>query len=216
MRNIFNERVVGPVTTILATVTYHLLVVNIEVIPPAVALLWPFTIWAGFIGGIRSGVIAALWVSGYAFYALSPGELPRATIILVGTLIGSIMVGYRTQQLRSANDELRTAFELEKESRLQAEYNQAAANFVEELNGNIELLNEILGSVNNLLNDWPNLNNEVRWDTIRLVKHSLNNLMLRTSGWRQLAMIRELVNEGTKEIKRREKLDISDQEDQSE
>lgn len=180
----WTKRLIGPAVTVLATLIYHLAVVRIEIIPPEAALLWPFVILAGFAGGVRSGLLAAAWVSGYAWLALVPtGEFPRAAIITVGTLVGTYLVGYRTRQLRCANAELERALRAEKAARLQAEHNQAARNFVEGLNGNIELLQRAvnflqsqIGVIDELLEQWNELSKVDLRNRVRITRDDLRNL----------------------------------------
>ena len=127
------DRIIGPVLTLTVMAIYHWLSTQFDFIPVAVALFWPFVVWAAFVGGLRSALIAALVVSGYAYLAL-PDQLPRVVIITAGSIATALMVGVLKRReiiQHEAIDDITTNGNVEKVQRalettraLRAELNQ--------------------------------------------------------------------------------------------
>jgi hypothetical protein len=186
-----NSRLTGPAIAILATILYHLAFTGLGIGMPTVAWITPLVAWAGFAGGLRAGVAAGVWAGLYSLYLT--GDALRATVVALSLVVTGAIIGYRTRQWRAAIEALEASVKAEKKARLAAEYNQSARNFVDQLDGNIELLDETIGRVSDLLKDWSNLHNDARRDRLRMIRHDLVQLLTATQGWLQLAWIKELI-----------------------
>lgn len=185
------NRITGPTITVAATILYHLTVTWLGIAMPTVAWITPLVALAGFTSGLRAGVVAGIWAGLYSFYLT--GDLLRAGTVGLSLAITGAIIGYRTRLWRVAMADLEVGARIAKAAQLQAEHNQQARNFVDDLNGNIKFLDETIGRISALLKEWPDLHNDARRDRLRLIRHDLINLLTATSGWQQLAWITELI-----------------------
>lgn len=185
------RRIIGPAITILATILYHLVVTGLGIGMPTVAWLAPLVALAGFASGLWAGVAAGVWAGLYSFYLT--GDPLRAATVGLSLVVTGAIIGYRTRLWREVITSLEASVRAEKTARLAAEYNQSARNFVDSLNGNIELLDATIKRVSELIKIWPDLHNDARKERLIMIRHDLIQLLTATQGWLQLAWIKELI-----------------------
>lgn len=171
----------GPLLTVIFTAVYH-----------SVATWFGFSVavfpLAGFLAlgslfGVWSGLICAAWITAYAWYAI-PGDPARVIQIALGSLVMATIIGSETRALRQALDEAEESEAKMKAALERAEKNEAAAQALEALNGNILRIKNARVTLLKILEEHP-LDEKTR-DEIRVTLHVLNNLEFATAGWKAL------------------------------
>lgn len=164
--------VIGPLLT-LAALTAHAWAVAAGLLPTSAAGLYLLILYAGFIGGVRSGLISAALLAIYNAAFLGPMTIERG-VVFASYFAAAGLVGWKTRQWREALAEAQAGVE--------------ARRMVDNLNGNITRVEEartvILGILENDRLDEPTRNR------LRSVLHTLNNLALATRGWAELRELR--------------------------
>lgn len=96
-RIFYVPRWIGPIATILFTIVYHLGSIYFGY---SIAVMWIicFLVLGSFVGGLRAGLICAVWISLYSFYAIS--DLSRVIQIIIGSIGIAFIVGWQTRRLR--------------------------------------------------------------------------------------------------------------------
>lgn len=157
----------GPLATVMFTAAYH---AGAQYFGYSITAAWLylFVVFGAFIGGLRAGLVAAVFVAAYSAYTVE--DTNRAIQVAIAVLLIAGLVGWQRRRLRA---EFR-----------RAEDNQGAADFVDNLNGNIERVRAARGQLLEILEMEP-LNEEARL-RLREVLGVLNNLEQATAGWRQL------------------------------
>lgn len=175
----------GPFATIVFTVLYHLGAVYFG-FTIAVGWLWIFAAVGAFIGGRWAGLISAAWAGMYAYYVMPAGDwVFTAQRVVIGFLLAGL-VSWQSQSLRRTLAEARAALE-------RADYNEAAAQALNALNGNIHRIKTIRLQLLEVLKNRP-LDEDTRGE-IRTALHVLNNLELATAGWRALDKLKHGLDE---------------------
>lgn len=170
------ERLIGPATTIIVTLFYHWFVV-LGHAPVTVAILFPFVVLAAFTSGMRAGMVAALWVSGYSAWLVWTTDPLRAVVVAASLIATNHMVGL-----------------LKRRSRI-AEETRRKAELADAVNGNIEKLRDIEKSLFELLMGWQVLNDEAQLRIVKVAHSNIANLTSIVSGWRELWKERETLIE---------------------
>lgn len=138
-----------------------------------------------FWSGLRANILSATLITAYALYA---GELdPSRTLQLIFTvwpvaILGGIMRRWLIESVAETERQ-----------RLRAAENQSKADFVDNLNGNIETIREINRELIELANGMPVLSRPAILEIINRVQDKAANLAQRTIGWSQLAQAKKEV-----------------------
>lgn len=182
----------GPLLTVGFTIVYDLAATwfgfSVAVFPLAGFLA------LGSLFGLWSGLICAAWITGYAWYAI-PGDPARVIQIALGAAVMAVIIGTETRALRQALVEAHAArIEAEESAAAEraalerAERNEAAAQALEALNGNILRVKNARDLILRMLKQ-HHLDEPTR-DEMRQVLHTLNNLELATAGWQALGKLK--------------------------
>lgn len=132
-----------------------------------------------FWSGLWANILSAALITAYALYS---SELdPSRTLQLVFTvwpvaILGGIMRRWLIESVRETERQ-----------RLRAAENQSKADFVDNLNGNIETVREINKELIELANAMPVLARPVILEIVNRIQNKAANLAQRTVGWSQLA-----------------------------
>lgn len=167
-----HKRIYGPLITVLATLFYHWLI-TLGYAPVTVAVLFPVVVVAAFMSGLRAGMIAALWVSGYSAWLVWATEPERAIVVAISLIVTNYMVGYLKRQSR-----------LSQEIRRKAEA-------ADELNGNIHRLRELDSILTDLIDAWDAISDGAKLTEVKAALHCNATLLTVVAGWRQLWKERE-------------------------
>ena len=172
----------GPVATVAFTVLYHLGSMAFGY-SPAVA---PLTIFLaiGSITGLRSGLICAAWVSGYAYYAID--DTSRVIQIVIGVFGIAAIVGLQTRALRKAVIEA-------KAEHTRADLNQQKADIVDSVNGNVQLALKAIDLLDSLRFAWDAIADSERLRMVEQARAKLADLVTLARGFRQMAKERGFV-----------------------
>jgi hypothetical protein len=138
-----------------------------------------------FWSGLRANILSAILVTAYALYSSSLD--PTRTIQLVFTvwpvaIFGGIMRKWLIESVAEAERQ-----------RLRAAENQSKADFVDNLNGNIETIKEINRELIELANAIPALEKNGILSRLNRTQNKAANLAQRTVGWRELAQAKKEV-----------------------
>lgn len=183
----------GPLGTIVFVVVYHAGSVYFGY-TISLAWVWLPVIAAAFVGGFRAGLISAIFMCLYAFYAIP--QLDRVVQVVITVPLVAGLVGWQTRLLRRALADAREWAERATAALERAEINEAAAQALGALNGNIL---RIRHSRNLLLKTLEQQRlDEMAREEIRQVLHVLNNLEQATAGWQELAKIKGWIDEEDK------------------
>ena len=166
----------GPVATVTCTIIYHLGSIAFGY-SPAVMPLVIFLV-LGSLSGLRPGLICAVWISGYAVYAID--DLSRVVQIAIGAVSVAFITGWQTRALRQALTEALAGAEARK--------------MVDTLNGNIIRITEARELILDILNH-NNLDENTR-SRLRSALHTMNNLQFATKGWAELRAIKAELGRG--------------------
>lgn len=178
---------VGPLATIAFTIVYHLIATYFG-FTIAVGWLWVFAVVGAFIGGRRAGLVAAAWAGLYAYYVMPAGDWGLTAQRVVIGFILPIIVGWQTWHLRRALFESQLARAAAQASLERAEKNEAAAQALGALNGNILRIRHSRNLLLKIL-EQQRLDEMAR-EELRAVLHVLNNLEQATAGWQELAKMK--------------------------
>jgi hypothetical protein len=164
-------------STVIFTALYHL---GARYFGYAITLSWLylFVVFGAFTGGLRAGLLAAIFVAGYSLYVLD--DTSRSVQVAIAVLLSAVLVGWLRRRLRAEWQ--------------RAEDNQAAADLIHGLNGNIERVRGARAQLLDILEAEP-LNEGTRLK-IRGVLNVLNNLEQATAGWRQLRELKKELDKG--------------------
>lgn len=191
----------GPLLTIVFTGVYHAGVMQGWYEPTLIGVC-VFVVAGALVSGLRGGLLAALWGSVYAIYVMLPST--RLIQVIGGLFIIGAGAGYVTRNLRAALAEARQArFEAEKSAEVakaaleRAERNEAAAQALEALNGNILRIRQARETILNTLKNHP-LDEDTRTE-MRQALHILNNLELATAGWQAYDKLKRKHQQGMTE-----------------
>lgn len=179
--------IIGPLLT-LAALAAHAAAVSAGLLPPSAAGLYLFVLLAGFIGGIRAGILSAVMLSAYNVFYLPPMNLER-WLVLASYFAAAVMIGWKTRQWRAALAEA-----LSEHTR--ADKNEDARNIVDTLNGNIVRVVEARELILDILKN-NNLDDKTR-SRLRSALHTMNNLQQATAGWQELRDLRASIDGGPK------------------
>lgn len=166
----------GPLATVVFTALYH---IGAQYFGYSITAAWLylFVVFGAFIGGLRAGLVAAVFVAGYSIYAME--DISRVIQVAAAVLLIAGLVGWQRRRLRA---EFR-----------RAEDNQGAADFVDNLNGNIERVRITREQLLDIL-ETDLLSEETRLK-LREALGVLNNLEQATAGWRQLRELKKELGE---------------------
>ena len=151
---------------------------------------------AGYVAGIPGAMASAVMYTFFSYAVLADVSFWRFVNIAVGGFGTGYLVGYLRQRDWDSRAAIKDALKREKAARLQAEYNEQARNFVEGLNGNIALLQDVINQFDSLLRDVDRLNKDEIITRLRKPRHDLVQLLTSAEGWQQIAMIKDLVKPG--------------------
>lgn len=184
MNSPFSRYILGPLTTLLVLVVVHLtsqagwftLSLALPVGAMALCLFW---------SGLRANILSAILITAYALY--SSRFDPSRTIQLMLTvwpvaIFGGIMRKWLIESVAETERQ-----------RLRAAENQSKADFVDNLNGNIQTIREINQALIELANGMPVLSRPSILEIINRVQDKAANLAQRTIGWSQLAQAKREV-----------------------
>lgn len=132
-----------------------------------------------FWSGLRANILSATLITAYALY--SSDFNPSRTIQLMLTvwpvaILGGIMRRWLVESVKETERQ-----------RLRAAENQSKADFVDNLNGNIETIKEINRELIELTNGMPVLERHQIRQKLELIQGKAANLAQRVVGWHQLA-----------------------------
>lgn len=132
-----------------------------------------------FWSGLWANIISAALITAYALYDSSFD--PSRTLQLIFTvwpvaILGGIMRRWLIESVAESERQ-----------RLRAAENQSKADFVDNLNGNIQTIREINRQLIELANAMPILSRPVILEHLNRIQDRAANLAQRTVGWRELA-----------------------------
>jgi hypothetical protein len=138
-----------------------------------------------FWSGLRANILSAAFITAYALYSSSFD--PSRTIQLIFTvwpvaILGGIMRKWLIESIEEAERQ-----------RLRAAENQAKADLVDGLNGNIEIVKEINTELIDLTNALNVLSKAQIRDELNQIQGKAANLAQRVVGWSQLALAKKEV-----------------------
>lgn len=152
-----------------------------------VTLALPVVVLAlcSFWSGLWANILSAVFITAYGLYSSSFD--PSQTIQLAFT-VGSVAIGGGVMRRWL----IKSVAETERQ-RLRAAENQSKADFVDNLNGNIETIKEINRELIELINGMPVLERHQIRQKLELIQDKAANLAQRTVGWSQLALAKKEV-----------------------
>lgn len=153
----------------------------------AVSLAFPVGVMALclFWSGLRANVLSAIFISAYAFYSsdFDPSRAGQIAFMALAVAIGGgVMRRWLIESVRETERQ-----------RLRANENQEKADFVDNLNGNIETIKEINRELIELSNALGVLSKPQIRDELNRIQNKAANLAQRTVGWSQLALAKKTV-----------------------
>lgn len=92
-------RFYGPLATVAFTVAYHA-IVDYFGLSISLGWLYFFMVAGSFIGGRRAGLVAAAWISLYAYYVMPPGDWIITAQRVITSFATAALVGWQTHRLR--------------------------------------------------------------------------------------------------------------------
>jgi hypothetical protein len=138
-----------------------------------------------FWSGLKANILSAIFITVHALYTSS--FEPSRTLQLVFTvwpvaILGGILRRWLIESVRETERQ-----------RLRAAENQSKADFVDNLNGNIETIKEINRGLIELANAMPVLSRPAILEILNRIQNKAANLAQRTVGWHQLALAKKEV-----------------------
>lgn len=156
-----------------------------------------FLIGGGLLSGFRFSLLLATIVSIYTYIAISDDPSRVVQIIIVSILMALITGAYSYYQRWTSQQALINQL-IASEAKALALKNEAAAEMLTELNGNIANIKSVRLNLKNILTTFD-LPPEVD-KSLNDIVHLLGNLELAASGWRALDKIRTQVKEAKGQI----------------
>lgn len=151
----------GPLATIVFTIIYHYGALtfgySIAVMPLVLILAF-----GAFVGGLRAGLICAVWITLYTFYAI-PDDLSRVIQIGLGSVGVALVIGWQTRKIRQlyiVTDEL--------------------------VNGNVDKAKNSLRIARELIEHWEMYTDTGRLWQVRRFEDALGNLLAGVVGYRHI------------------------------
>lgn len=175
-------RYLGPVATVAFTIVYHLGSLAFGYSPAVMPLAIFLAI--GSITGLRSGLICAAWISGYAYYAID--DTSRVIQIIIGVFAIAAIVGLQTRALRKSIGETKT-------EQTRADLNQHKADIVDSFNGNVQLALKAIDLLDSLRFAWDAISDNERLKMVETARAKLADLVTLARGFRQMARERGFV-----------------------
>ena len=163
----------------------------------AIAWMQLFLIGGGLLSGFRFSLLLATIVSIYTYIAISDDPSRVVQIIIVSILMALITGAYSYYQRWTSQQALINQL-IASEAKALALKNEAAAEMLTELNGNIANIKSVRLNLKNILTTFD-LPPEVD-KSLNDIVHLLGNLELAASGWRALDKIRTQVKEAKGQI----------------
>jgi hypothetical protein len=175
----------GPLLTVSFTVVYYAIILYFGW-SITFSWLWLFMAAGIFISGLRAGMLCAAFIVAFTLYAI-PMDTSRIIQLAISTPAAAVLVGWQTRELRLALSRVQAEGDRAREALAQAEKNQAKADLVDSVNGNIEKLRTVLKILDDLLMGWDVLDNDRRRGLIIDVRAQLATLLLLVFGWHKIA-----------------------------
>lgn len=189
------KRIIAPILNAIFLYFLYVLV-QYHMLPMTAVIGFVPVIIAAYVAGTRAGLASAIMFIVFAYGIIGDFDLWRFLTLAIVSLVTAGLLGYARRQEWAAEKALLESLRREKALRLQAEHNQEARNFVEGLNGNMALLNDVVESINLLLRDWDKLPASSLKERLRNERHRLVNLQTSVEGWVKLAWIKEIIMAG--------------------
>jgi hypothetical protein len=184
--NVFPRYILSPLVTLalITAIEYgarsHNLTVSLALPVGALALCL-------FWSGLKANILSAVFITAYAFDSSNydTGRFIQIALTAWPVAIGGGLL--KRWLIETAQKAGRYQAEAEYQ-RLRAEENQAKADFVDNLNGNIEIAREINRELIELSNAIPALSKNDTLGIVNRIQGKAANLAQRVIGWHQLAI----------------------------